>query len=689
MRWRPLARFRDPSVPKLDNLRRAAAAGLRVPETWWLPAAGAAGVTAPPSSLAGRPVIVRSGSPTEDTQATSNAGQLLSLAVREPASFAESLSRVVAALPRDAEGDPLGAVFVQPLVEAVEAGVAFFDGFYWERTTAPGGNEGLTSGLARGEVARGHLSRDDPWSEWLAAVHRPFRRLFQKATPRIDVEFARDARGWVLLQVRPALFPVARNETLSLANHKEILGDPPSPWIVSVLADAGREVLSFFAAVDPEVGRWGEVYAVELAERAWMSFSFFFRLMDHWGLPRSFVTEGVGGEGGGPADRRLLFGRFVRKSPRLILLQLRNLAAMAGIGRELARLDACLAAASGLPDLHRASAEALGLAIRINFAINGTLSGVVRARRFLGIRGSARVITQEMMEAYGRLAAVSDPVARESALDAWLVRYGHRGPLESDPARPRFAELREVLLRDLAASSAAGPLPIPSAPHLRPGPFARPWFRIDEIRERFRDELMRRWQRLRSAILAEGRRLADAGELDSTEDVFLLRRIDLESGQPLREAAAAGRDRVARAAALNLPLTASRDEIAAAVLRVERSQAAAEGRRIFPGISLGPAVVEGWAVKADDLVSLLSRPGELGPDAILVVPALEPSWAVVFPRVAGVVAEIGGELSHASILLREAGRPAIVNCAGIWRAVAPGDRLRLDGGRGVVEVVRE
>jgi len=272
--WRPLARFRDAAVPKLDNLRRAAAAGLRVPETWWLTASEAAGVTAPPSPLAGRSVIVRSGSPTEDTQATSNAGQLLSLAVREPSAFAESLARVVAALPRDDRGAPLGAVFVQPLVKAAEAGVAFFDGFYWERTTASGGNEGLTSGLDRGEVIRGHLSRDDPWSRWLTAVHSPFRR----EAPRIDVEFARDTRGWILLQVRPALFPVARNETLSLANHKEILGDCPSPWIVSVLIDAGREVLSFFAAVDPEVDSWDEAYAVELAERAWMNFSFFTRL---------------------------------------------------------------------------------------------------------------------------------------------------------------------------------------------------------------------------------------------------------------------------------------------------------------------------------------------------------------------------------------------------------------------------
>lgn len=682
VRWRPLERFQDRTVPKLDNLRRAAAAGLRVPETWWMPAAEAAKLdTVTPPFLLDRPLIIRSGSPTEDTRITSNAGQLLSLAVRDPNAFGESLARVVAALPQDGRGKPQGAIFVQPLVEAEEAGVAFFDGFYWERTLAAGGNEELTSGRARGEVSRGHLQRQDPWSEWLTSVHRPFH----KKMPRIDLELARDGRGWILLQVRPALFPVARNETLSLANHREILGDPPSPWIASALAAAGRPVLSFFAAADPEVAAWEESYAIGLAERAWMSFSFFFRLMDNWGLPRTFVTQGVGGEGGGPADGRLLFGRFVRKSPRLVRLQLQSLATIARAGRELSELDRRIAAASGLADLHRITVEGLALAVRTNFAIGGVLTGVSQVRRFLGIRGAARVVTREMMEEYGRLASFADPSAREAALDDWLARYGHRGPLESDPVHPRFAELRDVLLRDLASSGIAATPPSPE--QRKPSWLTRPFYRIDEIRERFRDDLMRRWQRLRVAILEEGRRLVAAGELDAPEDVFWLRGEDLEGGS-FRQAVAAGRERVQRASCLDLPLTDSREEIERAVVRSEQIQAEASGRRVFPGIALGPAVVEGRAVKADDLVSLLGRPGDLGPDAILVVPALEPSWAVVFPRVGGVVAEIGGELSHASILLREARRPAIVNCAGIWRAVSTGDRLRLDGRRAVVEVVR-
>jgi phosphohistidine swiveling domain-containing protein len=197
---------------------------------------------------------------------------------------------------------------------------------------------------------------------------------------------------------------------------------------------------------------------------------------------------------------------------------------------------------------------------------------------------------------------------------------------------------------------------------------------------------MRRWQRLRGLILEEGQRLVAAGDLDRPEDVFWLRGDDLSANAPLREAVGKGRARLELLRAVALPLTTTREQIEALVAQAGRAQAEAEGRTLFPGIALGPAVVEGRAIKADDLTSLLTA-GGLGPDVILVVPSLEPSWAVVFPRVGGVVAEVGGELSHASILLREAGRPAVVNCAGIFRQVETGDRLRLDGVRAVVEIL--
>ena len=672
--WQPLKRFRDPTVPKLDNLRRAARAGLRVPPTWWAWAADAP--TEAPRSIGEGPLIIRSGSPTEDTRETSNAGQLLSLTVQDGAEFGTALRQVVDVLPKDANGQPRGAVFVQPLVEAIEAGVCFFDGFYYERTAATGGNSELTAGQARGEVTRGTVTRGEPWSEWLTAIHTVFG-----VEGRLDIEWARDGMGIVLLQVRPALFPIVRNPTLSLANHKEILGDPPSPWTVSVLDSAGRDVLGFFARVDPAVQDWDETYAIVLAERAWMNFSFFFRLMDRWGLPRTFVTQGVGGERGGQADGRLLPRRFLRAIPRLMRLQWLCLRTVAQAGRALNKLDGQLETAQGLTGLFAVNVAGMALAIQTNFALSGVLSGVSRVRRLLRIPGAARLVTQEMMQGYALLS--QDPDTRGEELDAWLTRFGHRGPLESDVARPRFAEMRSTLAGDVV-QEVPGPKQAGAG---RGAVMFRAWFVFDERREWFRDALMRRWQRLRQRILEEAALLVDTDALDAVEDVFWLVKADLTSERPLREAVRAARERTVKAGKLRLPLTGTRQAIEHAMAQVDTAGAAPEERRVFPGIALGPTVVEGVVVKADDLVALLTEQGQskLGANTILVVPSLEPSWAVVFPRVGGVIAEIGGELSHASILLREARKPTLVNCAGIWDGVETGDRLRLDGARARAE----
>lgn len=686
MTWQRLARFVDRAIPKIDNLRRARAAGLRVPETWWLRARDVddPALVEAPAALADGPCIIRSGSPTEDTFETSNAGQLLSMVVRDRKQFGASLAAVIAALPKDDAGVPLGAAFVQPLVLSEEAGVAFVDGFYFEQTVAAESNEALTSGQARGEVRRGHLERDDAWSSFAERVHEVFEADGAPGSA-IDIEFARDAAGYILLQARPALFELAVNPILSLANHKEILGDPPSPWIVSVLVDAGREVLSFFGAVDARVAAWKDHYAIELADRAWMNFSFFFRLMDHWGLPRQFVVAGVGGAGGGPADARVLWGRFFRSAPRLLSLQLRSLYSVFTIRSRLAALDREIAAATTLRALYAVNVSAMRLAIGTNFAINSVLTGVQRVRRALRIRGDARVVTQVMMEDYRALAFLL-PEERDAALDGWLATFGHRGPLESDPARPRFAELREALRRDLDASAAALEGEAPAvAPTRGPSWIFAPLYWIDARREWFRDQLMLRWQRIRNAMLAKATALVEQGRLGAVDDVFSLRGRDLDDDD-LAAAARAGAARVEAASALALPHTAPRDELLACLGEAAREQAESAGKTIFPGIALSDAVIEGVALRATDLTSLLGS-AELTRDTILVVAALEPSWAVVFPRVGGVVAEIGGELSHASILLREARRPAIVNAAGIFSQVVTGDRLRLDGAAGLVEVL--
>src|SRR5439155_10938129 len=122
----------------------------------------------------------------------------------------------------------------------------------------------------------------------------------------------RDATGFVLLQVRPALFPVVRNHTLTQANIKETFGDAPSPWTTSSLVEAGQD-LALLCAIEPAFTRWEECFAVEAGERLWVNLSLFFRWQDYSGVPRSFVLRAIGGELDGVPVGRWVPGRLLRR----------------------------------------------------------------------------------------------------------------------------------------------------------------------------------------------------------------------------------------------------------------------------------------------------------------------------------------------------------------------------------------
>jgi pyruvate,water dikinase len=212
-----------------------------------------------------------------------------------------------------------------------------------------------------------------------------------------------------------------------------------------------------------------------------------------------------------------------------------------------------------------------------------------------------------------------------------------------------------------------------------------PFFWAEQLRERFRDSLMHWWQALRARILDEAGRAVEQGWLDRAEDVFFLRSDDLASDPAAwRGRAAERRRRVEQVRGLDLPATAPRDVIEAAIARASCDAGRAAPDR-FRGIGLGQSRVLGTAVRASELTALLN--GVTLPETpVLVVDTLEPSWAVVFPRFSAVVAELGGELSHASILLRESGIPAVVNARGAYQSIADGDLVRVDPSWGEVRI---
>ena len=100
----------------------------------------------------------------------------------------------------------------------------------------------------------------------------------------------------------------------------------------------------------------------------------------------------------------------------------------------------------------------------------------------------------------------------------------------------------------------------------------------------------------------------------------------------------------------------------------------------FPGAA---GVVEGTA-------RVLRTPedgAQLQDGEILVTTVTNIGWTPIFPRAAAVVTDVGAPLSHAAIVARELGIPAVVGCGNATMRLHSGDRARVDGGAGTVEIL--
>ena len=96
-------------------------------------------------------------------------------------------------------------------------------------------------------------------------------------------------------------------------------------------------------------------------------------------------------------------------------------------------------------------------------------------------------------------------------------------------------------------------------------------------------------------------------------------------------------------------------------------------------------MVEGTArvlCTPEDAVQL--RDGE-----ILVTTVTNIGWTPIFPRAVAVVTDVGAPLSHAAIVARELGIPAVVGCGNATMRLRTGDQLRVDGSHGTVEVLHQ
>jgi len=208
--------------------------------------------------------------------------------------------------------------------------------------------------------------------------------------------------------------------------------------------------------------------------------------------------------------------------------------------------------------------------------------------------------------------------------------------------------------------------------------------RFFALREANRHHLMYYSAAGRSLLLRLGEWLVELGRISSREDIFYFKieeRADLLAGgstdwRGVIQARRAERDRYAM---VSVPDTI-RDWKDVARGTDTSSVAASDG--IFRGIPISAGQVVGPVriVRSMEDWSRVCR-GD-----ILVVSVIDPGMAPLFGVAAGLVAEMGGTLSHGAIIAREYGLPAVANVPGITTRLKDGDRITLDAERGEVIV---
>ena len=89
------------------------------------------------------------------------------------------------------------------------------------------------------------------------------------------------------------------------------------------------------------------------------------------------------------------------------------------------------------------------------------------------------------------------------------------------------------------------------------------------------------------------------------------------------------------------------------------------------------------------VVKSVEEIGRLQQGDILVCQVTNPTWSPIFQKIAGAVSDIGGSMSHMAIVAREYGLPAVVGTGKATQRIKDGQRIRVDGGRGVVTLLED
>ncbi len=296
------------------------------------------------------------------------------------------------------------------------------------------------------------------------------------------------------------------------------------------------------------------------------------------------------------------------------------------------------------------------------------------------------------------------------AIESWLATYGMRCVGEIDITRPRWSERPWTLV----------PVILGNIKNFEPGAGARrfergrqeAWAKEQELLERLRalpdgdqkaDETKRMIDRVRTfigyreypkygmvsryfvykrALLDEAERLVQAHVLREREDIYYLRFAELHdvvrTNQVDDQLIAMRQDAFRSYQALTPPRVLTSD--GEVIIGTYRRDDVPTGALV--GLPVSAGVVEGRARVILDMARADLEPGD-----ILVTAYTDPSWTPLFVAIAGLVTEVGGLMTHGAVIAREYGLPAVVGVVDATRLIPDGQRIRVHGTDGYVEIL--
>jgi pyruvate,water dikinase len=308
------------------------------------------------------------------------------------------------------------------------------------------------------------------------------------------------------------------------------------------------------------------------------------------------------------------------------------------------------------------------------------------------------------------------PAVAQAAIGDFLEHYGMRGIAEIDLGRSRWRDDATPLIRVLQSY-----LRIDDANHAPDMIFKRGaesaeatisrlanavrrtrfgWLKsqlvrwaakrmraLAGLRESPKFTAIRLLGMVRQCLLASGRELVVADELTRPDDLFFLRLEEIK-------AQARGEQRDWRTLVAQRRATYGREQRRRQIPRLLLS----DGRAFFEGIARSrdkaDAAIIGSPVSpgvAEGIVHVVVDPhgAQLAPGEILVCRGTDPAWTPLFLAAGGLVMEVGGLMTHGSVVAREYGIPAVVGVHQATTRLQTGQRVRVDGSQGRITVLNE